>query len=516
VRLLPGLLPGLIPGLWLAAGLGQAQAQPMRGDGAASGPLHVEASVATDTTATTNVGLDGPGAVRSDLILSVSPLLRVNGGGAGWRLDGQAGLTAQFYADHSRRDRLLPRIDLNLGTQVLDRWLSIDSRLVVAAEKANPFGGGSVVDVDSLQINSQLQLSPTLDHEFSPGQRLRMRSDNTWLHQSGDNQGTPSVASSVQRHTAAYSLEPRPIGWRLEASRMDSRNRDLSDPVLRHDSLRAIAAYALDAQLSLQLHGGRDHAVYGINQRSGTIEGLGLFWVPDERSRLEAHAERHFYGLGWQVQASHRGPGLSINVDGQRDIGSYAAALGSLLPGGSVADLLDRMLAGRITDAAQRAAAVQDLITRRGLPGTLSRPTELFSSRAEVRTTANLSVGLIGVRHVLTLHVHSLHTQDLPGDQLLTGAISGDARQNGWDLGLNRKLDPQTSADLSLGRNRNVGLGLINEGRETHETSVRLGLTHELTARTVVSGGLRRVLLKSTTLGDANETAVFAGALHRF
>ena len=59
--------------------------------------------------------------------------------------------------------------------------------------------------------------------------------------------------------------------------------------------------------------------------------------------------------------------------------------------GGSVADLLDRMLIGRIPDAAQRAIAVQDLISRRGLPTTLSRPTELFSSRAEVRTRANVS-----------------------------------------------------------------------------------------------------------------------------
>jgi uncharacterized protein (PEP-CTERM system associated) len=499
----------------LAAGLSQAQAQTMRNDVAPTGPLHFAASVATDATVSSNVGLDGPAAVRSDLILGVSPLLRVNGGGAGWRLDGQAGLTAQFYADHSRRDRLLPRVDLNLGSQVIEHWLTIDSRVVVAAEKANPFGGGSAVDVDSLQINNQLQFSPTLDHEFRPGLRLRVRSDNTWLHQSGDNQGTPSVASSVQRNTAAYSLEPRPVGWRLEASRLDSRNRDLSDPVLRHDSLRAMAAYAVDAQLTLQLQGGRDRAVYSINQRSGTIEGLGLLWVPDERSRLEAHAERHFYGLGWKVLASHRGPGLSINVDGQRDIGSYAAALGGLPPGGSVADLLDHMLAGRITDISQRAAAVQDLITRRGLPDSVSRLTELFSSRAEIRSSANLSIGLIGVRHVLTLQLHSLHTQDLPGDQLLTGALSGEARQNGWGLGLNRKLDPQTSADLTVDRSRNVALG-INQGREIHQTSLRLGLTHELTPRTLVSGGVRRVLLKSTVLEDANETAVFAGALHRF
>jgi uncharacterized protein (PEP-CTERM system associated) len=491
-----------------------AQQQLMR-EAQPPGGLRVATFITTDSTATSNVGLDGPGAVRSDLVLAVTPQLRLSGGGAGWRLQGEASTTAQLYANHSRRDRLLPRADLKLGTLVLERWLTLDARALVTAEKANPFGGGNSADVSSLQINSQVQLSPTLDHEFSPGQRLRVRSDNSWAYQSSTNQGDPSVASSAGTHVASYSQEPRPLGWRAEVSRLDSRNRDLSDPVLRHDTLRGVLSYVIDPQVTINLTGGRDRARYGVNQRFGTLRGLGLLWQPGPSSQLQAQAEQHFYGLGWKVQGLYRGPNLSVNFDGDRDIGSYAAALGSLLPGGSVADLLDRMLIGRIPDAAQRAIAVQDLISRRGLPSTLSRPTELFSSRAEMRTRANLSVGLLGVRHVLTLSAHSLHTQDLPGDQLLTGVVSGDARQNGWSVDLNRKLDPRTSANISLASNHNVGLG-INSGRESEETSVRLGVTHELTARTIVSAGARRVMLRSTVLADANETAVFAGALHRF
>jgi uncharacterized protein (PEP-CTERM system associated) len=180
-----------------------------------------------------------------------------------------------------------------------------------------------------------------------------------------------------------------------------------------------------------------------------------------------------------------------------------------------VADLLDRMLTSRIPDPAQRAAAVQDLMIRRGLPTTMARPTELFSTRAELRTSGAVTLGLLGVRHVLTLRMFSLHTQDLPGEQLLADAISGDARQSGWNLDLNRKLDPHSSAEVGLARSRDVGLG-SNAGRESRTTTLRIGATHELSARTVVNIGARRVLLKATVLDDAGETAVYAGALHRF
>ncbi|MEY4750408.1 MAG: hypothetical protein RIQ60_2622 [Pseudomonadota bacterium] len=513
----PRLSPqqALLPCGLLLALAAQAQQQPLLRELPPPGGLRFSATIGTDTTATTNVGLDGPAAARSDLVLGVTPQVRLSAGGAGWRLQGEAGAAAQLYANHSRRDRLLPRVDLKLGTELVEHWLSLDARTLVTGEKVNPFGGGSVADVSSLQTTSQMQLSPTLDHEFAPGQRLRLRSDVSRTYQSSNNRGDPSVASSLNSHLASYGQEPRPLGWRAEITRLDSRNRDLVDPVLRHDSARAMFSYVVDPQVTVNLNGGRDRASYGINQRYGTIEGLGLLWQPTPGSRLDAQAERHFYGLGWKVKGQYRGPNLSINIDGDRDIGSYAAALGSLLPGGTVADLLDRMLAGRITDPAQRAIAVQDLISRRGLPTTLSRPTELFSSRAEIRTRANLSVGLLGVRHVLTLNAYSLHTQDLPGDQLLTGAVSGDARQHGWSVDLNRRLDPRTSSNLSLARSRSVGLG-INSGRESQESSVRLGFTHELTARTTVSGGVRRALLQSQVLGDANENAVFAGAVHRF
>jgi hypothetical protein len=45
---------------------------------------------------------------------------------------------------------------------------------------------------------------------------------------------------------------------------------------------------------------------------------------------------------------------------------------------------------------------------------------------------------------------------------------------------------------------------------------VRVGGVYRLTPDTVISAGGRRVLMKSTVFGDANESAIFAGVLHRF
>jgi uncharacterized protein (PEP-CTERM system associated) len=254
--------------------------------------------------------------------------------------------------------------------------------------------------------------------------------------------------------------------------------------------------------------------VYGSNSQSDRIVGAGLRWLPSERSRVETHVEQHFYGTGWNFVASHRNPGLTLAVDGGRSLGTYASAIGTLTPGGNVADMLDNLLASRITDAAQRSAAVQDIITRRGLPATVARPVELVSNRAELRSNASATLGLLGTRHVVTLRLYAQHIQDLPGQQPLAG-LSGNARQNGWSLGLNRKLDAVTSADVSLNRSHTRGEG-DNLGQDSGETSVRLGGVYRLTPDTVISAGGRRVLMKSTVFGDANESAIFAGVLHRF
>jgi uncharacterized protein (PEP-CTERM system associated) len=284
--------------------------------------------------------------------------------------------------------------------------------------------------------------------------------------------------------------------------------------VLQLDTLRGVATYAIDPQFAVNLRGGHDHVVYGLNSKSDKVVGFGVRWLLSDRTRIDSSVEQHFYGLGWNLAATHRNPGLTLRVDGGRELGTYASTIGTLTAGGTVANLLDSLLASRITDPAQRAVAVQEIITQRGLPATVASPVQIISNRAEIRSNASISMGLLGSRHVLSLRVFAQHIQDLPGE-LTQGGLSGDARQMGWSLGLNRKLSTQTSADLTLAHIQTTGEG-ANLGQDSTDNSLRLGVSYRLTPNTVVTGGARRVLVKSTVIGNANESAIFAGALHRF
>lgn len=487
-----------------------AQAQGLSTESPPRNALHLEANVTADITATSNVDMS-PVAV-SDVVISMAPSLRVLGRGAGWKVDGQVGLTAVVNLAHRGNDRVMPRTDLSLTTQIIDRWLSIDARVAGTSEQASPLRGSSgSTSTANLQDTYLMTFSPTLDHELGPNARVYARSANTWLSQSGSGQ---SVRSSVQKHEAWYETRPLPLGWRVEASRLDSRTQDLPDPVLQLDTLRGVATYAVDPQFAFNLRGGHDRVVYGPNSKSDQVVGLGVRWLPSDRTRLDSSVEQHFYGLGWNLSASHRSPGMSLRVDGGRELGTYATTIGTLAAGASVANLLDSLLASRISDPAQRSAAVQDIITRRGLPATVASPVQIVSNRAELRSNASVALGLLGSRHVLSLRLYALHTQDLPGEQPLA-SLSGDARQTGWSLGLNRRLSTQTSADVTLAHAQTKGEG-ANLGQDSSDNSLRLSASHRLAPDTVVSAGARRVLVKSTLFGDANETAIFAGALHRF
>lgn len=494
----------------LLAGMVSAQAQEIPADAPPRNALHLEASVTADATATSNVNMTPVAA--ADVVLSVSPSLRVLGRGAGWKIDGQVGLTALVNLKNRGSDRLLPRTDLALTTQIIDRWLSIDARVAGTSERASPYSGSSgSTSAANLQDTYLMTFSPTLDHELGPNARVFARSANTWLSQSS---GGVSTRSTLQRHEAWYETRPLPFGWRAEASRLDSRTQGLSEPVLQQDTLRGVATYAIDPQFAVNLRGGHEQVAYGPNSKSDRIIGLGVRWLPSDRTRLDTSVEQHFYGLGWNLSATHRNPGLSLRVDGGRELGTYASTIGTLGTGGSVASLLDSLLASRITDPALRSAAVQDIITRRGLPSSVASPVQIVSNRAEIRSNASVTLGLLGIRHVVSMRIYAQHTQDLPGE-LPLGGLSGDARQIGWSLGLNRKLTTQASADLTLAHAQTKGEG-DNLGQDSTDNSLRLSASYRIAPNTVVSGGARRVLLKSTLFGDANETAIFAGALHRF
>ncbi|MFM2118983.1 MAG: hypothetical protein RL722_451 [Pseudomonadota bacterium] len=470
-------------------------------------------TLGAEATATSNVGMEPLAQASSDLVLGLRPAVQIDTRSAGWRLSGQAALQLRHYAQNRRGDEALPSADLDGSARLVDRWLWLDGRIAAAALPVSPFVS-AVPGSRGVQESTRWTLGPRLDHELDPLTRVSGHALLTHQHQTGGDLSVDSSSRTLDQ-ALSWSRLPRPLGLRIEAQSQETTVPSLSAPVFERRTLRGVLGWSADPQLVVDLRGGHDSSTWGINHRSGPLSGAGLTWLPSPRSRLELNGEHHALGTDWRLSASHRSPGLALSLEARREFGSSATLLGRLGNGGRVAELLDQMFATRITDPLLRAAAVQDFITRRGLGETLADPVALYSDRAQENRRLTLTAGLMGVRHVVSLSLYRDTSLDLPGDPLLSGLLSGDARQTGWSLGLNRRLDLLTSADASLSGSRATGLN-ANAGRDNRELALRLTLNHELTPRTQASAGLRRVLQTTSDGGRAREVALTVGVQHRF
>jgi uncharacterized protein (PEP-CTERM system associated) len=465
---------------------------------------------------TSNVSFSTAELAESDSLLILTPRLDFVAQNPSYRLNAALSADAVSYLGRSRVDRVLPRAQADISAQLVERWLFVDGALSAVTTASDPFG---VIEEESATVFNRAnvyreRISPYIDRELSPSERVQLRSDHSWT-QSGSANGASSASdTALQSQLVSYALQPQPLGLRVEYRRQASSFSNLQNSDVVFDTARVSALYQLAPQLVLTAVGGRDHGQYGTNDQVETLVGTGLRWTPTERTSFDALVEKRFFGTGWTVNLSHRTPFAIVNASLVQQATTYAAQVAALPAGGDVAQLLDSILSTRIVNPAERSLAVQQLITQRGLPATLAGAQSLFSSTAQLQKAANVSVALLGIRHTVTLRGFYTLTQDLLGVDL-PPLVSSNTRQYGTSLTLSRRLQPDTTADTSFSRTRVVGFG-SNAGVLTNNTSIRFGASRLLSPRTTLSAALRRQRVTSTSISDASQTSLTFGLLHRF
>ena len=479
---------------------------------------HVKPDIKATVLGSSNIGMQSSADATAGAVLTVTPRLQLQGTGPDYKLTGDVSADAVQYVNSNRASRILPRGQVQLNTRLVDRLFFVDTELGAETSSATPFDvSGDPTSVYNVGTTTRERISPYIDHEISPSARINARSDNLWT-QGRNNSLLPGANDGnafVQTNTVRYDLLPQPTGLRAEYRRQTTAYQDGSSG-LRLETVRVSGLYALDPTLTVGLTGGRDGAHYTTNNISNTLGGATMRWTPTERTVLDALVERRFFGTGWNVNFSHRSPFLAVTAGAMRQASTYASRLGTLEGGGDVSSLLDAILRTRIPDVAQRQLAVYDYMSRSGLAGTLTGPVDLYSRTVQLQQGMNVSLALIGVRHTVTFRVFRTRTEDLRGASDGIQLLSSDAIQSGFTAGVNRRLSPDTAADLSLTWVTSTGFG-SNAGRTSASTVVRLGATHSLSPRTTLSGSVRFQNGSSTLTNiNASEAAVSAGVLHRF
>jgi uncharacterized protein (PEP-CTERM system associated) len=481
----------------------------------------IEPGIGSQLTWTSN-SLLGTASVQQDTILEVRPQISIRGDGARLHVVGIAALNGVAYLDGSRPSQVLPEGDLSARLEAIERWLFLEAGVRAAQSSYDPFGVRPVPGTSSNTLTTtQTHFSPSIEAQIDPLTRYRIRSDNTWTNGSYSGSTpvgvTTGAAGYFGRQAASIEHDPRPLGWRLEGERNETRYRDGGTAPLVTEVARLLVNYAVTDELFMGLRGGYQRDNLAAGNGRGKIYGGQVKWQPSARTLLNAEAERRVGGSAWGLGFDHRTPQLAFNLRLSRGIETTPQSLFEFPTTGNVAALLDAMLTTRIPDPVERARAVQKLIADQGLPSATVGPTVIYSQRLSRVTTRSGSVGVIGVRNSLVLSVFDTRTEDAPDAPVLaaTGAAANNNRQYGGGLTLSHRLGPFMSVAATLDWSRIVGIGAA----ATNFTTQRGGglqVNLQASPHTGVVFGARTRQLDSNVTFPGHESAVFAGLNHTF
>lgn len=477
--------------------------------------LRLEPSIQLSVVASDNTALDA--RALADIVITTSPRVGIQGSGAGYRLNGFAGLDATTHLGRTSADRLIPRAGADANVRVVDRLLFLDAGFRVDTAVDNPYGV-AVSRTNNLNQVTTLngRFSPYLERELSPDSRVVLRTDHNWVQvKRGVSVVGGDLDAYLDSQSATYELRPLPLGLSASLSRQASSESGNAARQTEQVTLRMSPVYAVSPQFNVRLMAGFDQASYSTVDISQFMTGAGLRWTPSERTVLEGTAERRFFGTGGNLSFTHRLPFLAFNLSASRTASTYAAQLVNIPAGVDVAQLLDAALTTRIPSAVERAAAVQRFIAQRNLPSNLASAVSLASGGLQRIEAGSASVALLGIRHTVALRLFQQRTTDLLGPGDTTPLLSADARQSGGSMTFSRRLSPETTADVSMIHTKVTGLGQ-NEGVRSSNTAYQAGGSHRMSERTTVALAVRHQSLQSTTVPSARENAVTATVTHRF
>lgn len=479
----------------------------------------LDAGVSSTLTWSSNGDLGLGNGGRADTLINLRPHLALRAEGAGLRLGARGSVDAVATANGTQPKRFLPEGELDARWTAVERFMFVDAGLRAQRTSLNPFGLRPEEATSANTLTTvQARLSPVIESAIDSSTRWRLRSDNSWTHDIGAGAALPTATSAAAgyfgRHAFAFEHDPRPLGWRLEAERSQTRyQHDVQTP-LTTDLARAVLDYAFGADLTAGLRGGREHSNLVADEGWRNIYGWQARWQPSPRTTLAAYDEKRFFGSSWRLAFDHRMPQLAWNIVASRTLDTAPQALFDLPATANVVGLLDAMFTTRYPDPIERAKVVQDLIARQGIPAATLHPTSIFSQRLSLVTLRSANVAFNGARNTLVLTVFRSRTEDAPDTIPLPDATAlTNNVEDGASATLSHRLTPTLTFNASVDRSR---IRALQAPDLSTQHTARVGLNTRVAPTTSVFAGARWRKLRSNVTPSGREGAVFVGLDHGF
>ncbi|HEU4621177.1 MAG TPA: TIGR03016 family PEP-CTERM system-associated outer membrane protein [Burkholderiaceae bacterium] len=477
----------------------------------------VEPFIRTTVTATSNANFNREESARSDTIFEVTPGIRASGRGPQWSADAAFSVQGVAYASGSQQNRALPEGGLRVNGELIKNWFFIETGASAIQQTEDVFGARPVGPSTYNKFTvAQYRVSPYIDHEFSGGLGLFIRSDNGWT----DTLDAPPRTNDgyYGLHTVRLSQRPQPVGGALEYTRTETRFSGQDQDAFFEEIGRGVLSYALGPTLVVGVVGGYDHYKIPFFDDQQSLYGARANWRPSERTLLDIDVEDRFFGRSWRVLAQHRLPQVAFDARWSRDVTTSPQAIFSLQPTGNVAGLINESLGASIRDPIQREKAVRDFMAQRGLPESLPGSVNIYSQRVTINQTLSGTVTLIGARNTLAFtafrtRIEALRTQI--EELFALDPLADNNEQTGFGVSFARRLSPITRLTLTALRFDTHGLG-ENSDTKTNQTSMVSELSRQFGRRASWLIGLRWQHINSNIATDATEYAAYTGLLYRF
>lgn len=465
---------------------------------------HIDPSVRLAATYSDNVSLRPDSLAEKGWIFDVAPGIRVEHLSPRARIFADYRLHALSHTIETAADDTQQFLDATAQWKAFDDFLTLDARASITQQPRSPFAGTLPPDAASPSGNR----AETRSFEVSPA--IRGNLGNLALYQlrlTASEADATDLAIPRTRTTNLIGRLRSPsassvVGWAVEGSQMQLRNRDVGQ--LQDSRLRGIAYLAVlpTARLSLS-YGHEETDFLGAERERFENPGAGLDWVPGPRTQLSVSWEKRFFGDGYNLFFSHRTPMTAWRLAGSHDVSVLPNQLSSTNLR-SVSSLLSDLLSSAQPDPIQRAAAVRARMQETFLPENSALASGLLSAQPFLLKAIEGSGAVLGRRNTVTVGIARREQRGLEGPGTFVGAE--DVLRSVITANWAYRLTPLTTFTFSATYVRTEGL--TGQALRTTDQGFTALYATRLGPNSTLSVGARRAQLESTEALSYKENAV--------
>lgn len=403
------------------------------------------------------LGADG----ESDAISRITPGLYVSrrAGKVQGFLD--YALTGVAYARASGFNEVRNTLRANANAELVDRYAFVDAQASITQQAVDPLGVDSEDDqvsranrteVRTVQLTPRVQgrLGDVAQWVASVSQRLT-HSDAASTSNSSSTQWQLQAGSASQQRST--------ISWAAQLSHSAqhfSRGRSTED-----DTARVLADWRFNPEFSAGVIAGYESTNIASEDKQGNATyGLRMSWIPSERTRLVAEAEKRYFGNFHNLVFSHRMARSVVSYADTRAV-SYGQGQPLVVGRGSVYDFFDQLYSSNVPDAGEREAKVLGVLRNNGLSTTDSTGTlpAFLTSSLTLQRTQQISYSWAGVRDTISVSMQQTSGQRVESQEVFGDPFTANfrIRQRGFSVLATHRLTTLSNLTLLMTQRRSIG-----------------------------------------------------------